>query len=193
MSGHIRTCPARFLLLSAPSPIWTPSHAHHRPYRPSLLRPLCAKRRNPLPARNNSRHSRPPTGLPHSTKPCQNRPLARVSLCSLRSKFRKQAPGARSKNALRARPVKVSLLCTKAAAHNRPSTVRRCCCLNCVRGCNSSREDPAPGAPAATEAPKNKNKKGSTLFSMVAPQGGTLHKIAGYGPHCDPGAHERKT
>jgi hypothetical protein len=62
--------------------------------------------------------------------------------------------------------VKVSLFCTKAAAHSRPSTVRRCCCRNCVRGWSSSRAKPVLGDPAARTANTRGTK--STRINMIA-------------------------
>ena len=69
--------------------------------------------------------------------------------------------------------MKVSRFCTKAAAQRRPSTVRRCCCLNCVRGCSSSRTKPELGAPAAREA--KEREKNNTCVNMIVAEGRLAH------------------
>ena len=55
--------------------------------------------------------------------------------------------------------------------------MRRCCCLNCVSGCSSSRAKPELGAPVATEA-KARNKI-NTRVAMTAAEESTGTKTQG--------------
>lgn len=71
--------------------------------------------------------------------------------------YTNRASRVKESNIAHHKPVYVCRFWTNAAAHNRPSIVFRCCCLNLVNGCNSSREYPASGT--CDNTCQNENKK----------------------------------